>query len=159
MKSKADIIKIGAAVIRNKKLLITKPYNKNMFIILGGKPEKKESDIQCLRREIMEEVKVQIKGTPKLYLTSPIEPAAGRPELTVQIKIYLVELHGEPKPTPDDIKKIHWISQKEFVSGKFQLGTILQDYLLPKLIKDGLLKLKFFNFGINLFYIFFKIVF
>ena len=137
---KPDIIKIGAAVIRNGKLLITKPYSKDMFIILGGKPEGNESDVDCLRREIMEEVRVKINETPKFYFASPIEPAAGRPELTVQIKIYLVELEGEPKPTVNDIEKVHWISKKEFEQGNFHLGSILRDYLIPKLIKDSFLK-------------------
>lgn len=134
---KPDILKSGAIILKDKKLLITKPKNKDFWIFVGGKPNDNESLEEALKREIFEELSVNIVGKPNLYLKSPIEKAAGNKEgKTVQIFAFEVEIDEEPKAS-SEIEKIHWISREEFERGEFKLGSILQEHTIPRLIADG----------------------
>ena len=132
-----DILKSGAIILRDKKLLITKPASKDIWIFVGGKPEKNETIEQALVREVKEELAVDVVGTPSLYLESPIEPAAGKTTgETVQIFAFITEINGEPKASAE-IEKIHWLSREEFEENKFNLGSVLRDHAIPKLIADN----------------------
>lgn len=135
---KPDIIKIAGVVIRDGKLLITKPFDKDVFISLGGTLEDGESELECLLREIEEEIGVKITNTPKFFFRSPIEEAVGKPGMTVQISLYLIEIEGEPIAS-NEIETIHWISKDEFESKRFKLGSVLERYTIPMLINDKLL--------------------
>ena len=119
--------------------MITKPKSKDLWIFVGGKPEEGETMEQALVREVKEELGVGIAGGPKLYLESPVELAAGDPGgRTVQVSAFTVEIDKEPEPCAE-IEKLHWLSKEEFEQGQFQLGSILQEHAIPKLIADGLM--------------------
>jgi len=134
---KPNILKSGAIILRDKKLLITKPKSKDIWIFVGGKPEEGETIAQALIREVKEELNVNVIGTPSLYLKSPIELAAGNADnKTVQIFAFMTEINGEPKASAE-IEKIHWLSREEFEENKFKLGSVLQNYAIPKLIADN----------------------
>jgi len=47
-------IAIGAAIIEDGKILLVR--KRQSWILPGGKPEPKESDIECLCREVSEEL-------------------------------------------------------------------------------------------------------
>lgn len=138
-KNKADIIKAGAIILKDSKVLISqakKHIDKDLWTFVGGKPEGNESMEDALEREVLEELGTEIK-TKNLYAKSPIESAAGKPDLTIQITMFVVELDGEPSPS-SEIHALHWLSRKEYESGKYNLGSVLQEIALPKLIEEGL---------------------
>lgn len=141
-KKTADIVKIGGIIIDDSgRLLITRTKGKDFWVFLGGKiePQDENSHEKCLRREVSEEINVEIIGEPKFYFKSPIEPAAGKPDVTVQIFAYLIKIVGTPVAS-SEVEEVRWLSAKEFREEKFQLGSVLHDYVIPKLIKDGLMK-------------------
>jgi len=80
---KLDVVKAAGIIINNKKLLIVKSTKLDKWISLGGKQEKGESLEEALKREIKEEINVDVVGEPELMLVSPIMEAAGQPDLTV----------------------------------------------------------------------------
>jgi len=132
-----DIIKAGALILRNKKLLIVKPYKHDFWIFPGGKPEGEEALEEALIREIHEEISVKTIGIPVQYSESPIEKAAGDPkERTCQIFAYLVDIDGEPVASAE-IEMIHWLSREEFEKDTFNLGSIMRDNTIPQLIREG----------------------
>lgn len=135
---KPDIVKAGAIIIDDqKRLLITKPKTKDMWVFVGGKLEAGETMEECLVREIQEELGVNIVGEPQLYMKSPIEPAAGNTQgLTVQITAYVARIDGEPMAS-SEIEAIHWLSREEFEERKFALGSVLQDHVIPRLIQEN----------------------
>lgn len=136
---KPDIIKCGAIILRNKKLLIVKPKSKDYWIFVGGKPESGETLEQALIREVLEELSVKVVNLSKLYLISPIEKAIGNKDnRTVQIFAFIVNINDQPKAN-SEIEKIHWLSRKEFECEKFKLGSVLHNHAIPKLIKDGMM--------------------
>jgi len=51
-------ITIGAIFIRNKELVVVRKEKNNMssWILPGGKPNERETDLDCLAREVLEEL-------------------------------------------------------------------------------------------------------
>ena len=56
------IRKAGALIFKDKKLLIVKPHRRDYYISPGGKYEEGESAEECLRRELMEELQVELES-------------------------------------------------------------------------------------------------
>lgn len=138
--NKPDIIKAAAIILRSKKLLIARRKEIPEWISVGGKPNPGESLEAALVREVKEETGMEVTGKPEIFHISDVEPAAGRPGTTVQITSYLVEAQGEPRSNPEDkIVEFHWLSREEYTGRNFPLGSILQDYVVPKLLAAGLM--------------------
>lgn len=136
---KADILKAAGLVIdQQDRLLVSKDIGVVKWTIMGGRIEEGETEIECLTREFIEEMNVEILA-PIFYCATPIFPAASHPEQTVKIYCYFIKLKGEPK-IKAEIELLHWLTKNEFESGKFEFSETMQKFLLPKLIEDGHLK-------------------
>lgn len=136
---KADILKAAALFIDDKgRLLVSKDIGATKWTILGGKIEEGETQIECLHREMMEELNAKIEVNPKMYKEAPAFPAANDPGKTVKHYYYFCKFLSEPKPV-SEVEFLHWLSKENFESGKFDFSHANQEFLLPKLIKDKLL--------------------
>ena len=138
----ADIIKIGGILLDDSgRLLVTRTKGKDFWVFLGGKiePQDGNSHEKCLEREIFEEISIKIVGEPEFYFKSPVELAAGKPDLTVQIFAYIVKIKGIPVAS-NEVDEIHWLSVNEFKEENFRLGSVLHDHVIPMLIRDGLMR-------------------
>lgn len=136
---KADITKIAALVIKDKKVLIVKAEGKDFWSSLGGKIEGEESHIVCLTREIKEEVGMDL-ASAKLFLECPILPTDNHDGRTIKNYFYLVDVSGEIKLNPEDqIVDTHWLSKEEFEGDSYKIGAGLKEFAIPKLIEANLL--------------------
>lgn len=135
-----DIVKIGAIILDEAgRLLIAKPRTNEFWLFVGGKLEASESAEECLKRELREELDVELADTPEHYLTSPIELAAGDARgRTVQIHAYRVRILGAPVAS-SEIERIHWLTASDFRAERFKLGSVLAEHLIPRLIAERLL--------------------
>lgn len=130
----ADINKIAGMCIRDKKLLVVRDRGETMFFALGGKMEQAETELECLQREIMEEIGCE-PINPK-----HMETFEGRNhDNTKSIKMicYTCELKGTIQPC-SEIEEIAWID-KEYKNKGIKIASILEIYVIPYLIKKGLL--------------------
>jgi len=135
LRSIADINKIGALCIRNKKLLVVHKKGIKDHISVGGKIEPGETDIQCLTREVKEELGCGIKD-PEYYDTFE---AGSYDNKTIRMPCYFIELDDEIKLNPEDnIDGTLWID-KDYKKKGITLAPILETFILPRLIKEGLL--------------------
>jgi 8-oxo-dGTP pyrophosphatase MutT (NUDIX family) len=136
----SPVIIKAAAVVLNPEghLLIVKKKGSEIWISLGGKQEKGETLEETLRREVFEELQIKVKGNPVLFHTSSVEPASDKPNLFVRIYSFFIEIEGVPTINPEDnIEAYHWLSKQEFESKKYQLGSVLEKFIVPMLIENG----------------------
>ncbi len=125
------IYKIGLAVIRKKRLLLVKKKGLEDLILPGGKPEKGETRIGALKRELLEELKVIVDSAR--YVGFFEDVAAGKNE-TVRIFLYLGELKGKPRPSAE-ISGIKWYGLKS----RLLLSPVLKNKIVPFFVKKDLM--------------------
>ena len=129
------IRKAGALILAEKKLLIVRPYGKPFFINPGGKYEEGESAIDCLRRELKEELDVVLNGF-KEYRTYNLEKAAHSND-SLSLELYLVSYSGEVKPS-SEIEIVEWMSKEDFYAKRYNLAPSFEKFV-SDLIRDDLL--------------------
>jgi 8-oxo-dGTP diphosphatase len=126
--------RVAGIFIKDKKLLLVRAYNHTELWTPGGTPEKEESQVECLRRELKEEVSASLKSSQ--FFKEFVEDS---PYLNKKVNnnIYLVELEGEFKPS-NEIEEIVWVSRKDFDSKKYKYVYIIEQEIIPELIKKNL---------------------
>ena len=102
---------VNATMIRNKKILLVK--KNEIWILPGGKPKPcdEDSSINCLHREIAEELHGVNMINIYYYKTfQGITPHTGD---TLEARVYFVEFKGNEKITNSEISKSKWIGIEE----------------------------------------------
>lgn len=121
------INKIGVLCIRNRKLLVVYKPKIGQYITLGGKINKGESDIECIKREVTEE----ICCSPKNF--HYFKTFKGN---NIILKCYFCDLEGKIK-TQHEISKYVWLTRNS--SASYKLAPILEKNIVPELIRRGLI--------------------
>ena len=115
---RSKTIEVSAALIfHHDKLLITQRHARahlgGLWEFPGGKREADETFEQCLIREILEELGVEI-SVGELFE----EIAHDYPEKSVHLKFFVCQLlSGEPQPL--DCAALKWISKAELTEHQF----------------------------------------
>lgn len=96
------IYKTALAVFKDKKMIMVREKkNAEAFYTLGGTIEEGESGVECLLREVQEEVGVSVKESSLKLLHTFEAPAHGRESTLVNIALYEGELTGDPIPSSE----------------------------------------------------------
>lgn len=131
-------IRVVAALIRkDKHVLITERWpNKHMGLTWefpGGKVEAGESDEQALKRELMEELGIEVKvGTCCFQTTYSYS------NKEVNLSIYRCEItHGTPQAI--DVKSLDWVLQSKLGSRPFPPADLIfvQELVADKVPQDN----------------------
>jgi 8-oxo-dGTP pyrophosphatase MutT (NUDIX family) len=130
----ADFHKAGLLVIRDGRILLCrKNRGKQLLILPGGKFEPGETAMDCLTREIREELgDVSVRGAVHI---GTYEHAAADHGKTVRIELYRGELAGEPAAC-SEIAELVWFDP---ASGLTQVSPSLREVILPDLARRGIL--------------------
>lgn len=113
-----QIDKLAWIEIKDKAILMTKSYGKDVFYIPGGKREIGETDEQALLREIYEELNVSIDAKTLNFIGVFEAQAHGHPEgTTVKMTCYSGKYSGQLRVS-SEIEEISWYqySDKEKVA-------------------------------------------
>lgn len=107
---KAYIDKLAYIYLKDKKILETRSFGKDIWYIPGGKRDEGESDIAALTREVKEELDVDlVLETIKHYGTFEAQ-AHGKPEGTVvRMTCYEADFVGEFNPT-NEVEEMAYFS-------------------------------------------------
>ncbi|HFG0578582.1 NUDIX domain-containing protein [Flavobacterium psychrophilum] len=132
----ANIIdKVALIHINNYKVLSTISKNKDTFFFPGGKRENNESDIDCLKREIEEELNVTLNDDTIKFFGSFEAPAYGHPKgIIVRMLCYFADYIGVLKAS-NEIESFDWLEFKDKTKTSFVDQIIFDDLYEKKLIK------------------------
>jgi putative protease len=131
----ADYNKIGLIALRGGRLLLCrKKRSTGLLILPGGCLEPGESPLQCLARELREELG-EVAATGFQYVGAYTDQAAGDPAKTVHIELYRGELQGAPVAS-SEIAELVWFGELDDWA---RLAPSLVNHILPDLLSRGLL--------------------
>src|SRR3989344_3033265 len=126
--------RISAVVIKDKKILLVTGYDESFYWTPGGKAEKNEREEDALKREIKEELNLNIISLKKCMKYIEKNITTKEP---MEVCCYLVETSGILKPQKE-ITKFIWAKKEDILSKKIILEKNIRDNLFPKLIRDNL---------------------
>lgn len=121
-------------ILKGKKLLVVKKKGLDPFISPGGKPEPGETEEQTLRRELREELGVEVRRHEFFGAFRGKTIPEGAP---LEVKAFFAEIAGEPKPQRE-IEGLAWIGRDD-AKGGISLTPILEKGIVPELVRRGLL--------------------
>ncbi|MFP4567512.1 MAG: NUDIX domain-containing protein [Candidatus Woesearchaeota archaeon] len=122
---------ISAIIIKNNELLLTQ--KKQTWILPGGKPNENETDLECLTREIAEELTDTKIHNLKFY--KDFYDFAPHKKDLIQVKTYFAEINTTNPQPSNEINAISWANNSTY---KKLSGATTQ--ILNSLTKDKYLK-------------------
>lgn len=135
--------KIGLLVLNNDAtaFLVCEPGSNydtpaTQYLMPGGQLEE-ESEIDCLQREIQEELAVGVKPESVEYIGQYTDVSASHPNRDVMIRLYSGELDGQPVAS-NEIGALHWIGVADADSPK--VSSIIKNKIIPDLVQRNILK-------------------
>ncbi len=132
MKKARIIKKVALAHFKNKKMLQVRTKKQQVvFYTLGGKIEEGESEVECLKREVREEIGCDVDEKSLKFLHEFEDVAHGGGILNV--RLYEGELIGKPKPSSEIVE----IGYFDTTSDSKHLSEIAQRKIFPWLKEQG----------------------
>ena len=124
--------RIAGIIIQGGKILMLKGKGYKELWTPGGKLEEGESDESCLKRELKEEIGVDLINS-KFFGEYPGK-SFYNPEIVYDQRVYIVTIEGGVKPDAE-IEDFVWFSKKDFETKKYSMITINEEQIIPDLIK------------------------
>ncbi|RKO68809.1 NUDIX domain-containing protein [Sphingobacterium puteale] len=107
------IDKVALIHIKNNCVLSTLSQSKNKLYFPGGKRENNESDIECLKREILEELNVHIlENTVKFFGSFEAQADGHEPGVLVRMLCYFSDFSGTLKAS-NEVESFEWIKYED----------------------------------------------
>ena len=129
------INKAALAVFKDKKILFVRTQKqKDVFYTLGGKYLEGESDIDCIKREVKEELGCEVDQNSLKFLKEFEDEAHGG-QAMLNLRLYEGRLIGEPKPSTEIVE----IGYFDTNSDPKNLSVIALRTIMPWLKKHGLI--------------------
>lgn len=106
---------VGFIHIKNRKLLLVRPFNKKIFYMPGGKKDKGENNIGALIREVKEELGVEVSPGKVEYYGVFEAQAYGKDEgVIVKIHCFTAD-HSGVIESKSEIEEIAFFSHDEYL--------------------------------------------
>lgn len=127
------IKKVGLAYFKDKKMLQVRTKKQPLvFYTLGGKIEAGETEIDCIKREVKEELGCEVDEKSLKYLNT-FEDVAHGEQAMLSVSMYKGEIIGEPKPSSEIVEIGYFDSN----SNPENLSVIARRTIFPWLKKNG----------------------
>jgi len=129
------IHKIAGVILKDKKFLAVKEYDMDILLTPGGRTEENETSEETLRRELKEEIGVNLISM-KPFGTFSDRTHDDKDDLILET--YFAEIEGALAPN-SEIEKFFWVDSK-FTDPQVSLSMPLKKYIIPKLLEMGLIE-------------------
>ncbi len=132
-----DIVKIGLLVVEQNKVLLCKKRGLSKLILPGGRIEAAESALECLRREIREELgdDAVLGSVEEIGVYEDIAAVDGdAPAKTLRITLYAGQLTGVLAASME-IEELVWFGVDDDMT---KLSAILINKIFPDIKSRGL---------------------
>jgi 8-oxo-dGTP diphosphatase len=123
-----EITKIGLALMDGDRVLLVRKRGSDFLILPGGKPEKNETDVQALSRELDEELGCHLVCDRLTFLGTFSDEAAGMPGVNVTVRLYAGSVVGTPIPQAEIDSIVWWAPAEHHHS---VLAPSLKNSILP----------------------------
>ncbi|ALD63028.1 pyrimidine (deoxy)nucleoside triphosphate pyrophosphohydrolase [Arthrobacter sp. LS16] len=132
MKKKLTIS--AACLINNQgEILLVRKRGTSKFMQPGGKPEKGESPLQTVIREIKEELGVEFAPDELEYRGEWHGPAANEASTSIHAHLFSGRFSGELEPLAE-LEELLWIDPKQALL-RDDLAPLLREHVLPSAIE------------------------
>jgi len=131
MDRKIDIHKAAGVLIKDRRFLITRSKGKAFFVAPGGKMEKGETITDALKRELKEELQIDIDTADLKEFGTFYALAAGHADTYLQMDVFLVSRWTGDIASSSEVEEVMWISST--LPPGLKLGSVFQHDVLPKL--------------------------
>src|SRR3989344_3272849 len=123
---------VGLLIIKDRKYLLTREKGKDFYAVPGGGQENGENDLQTLKRELREELDLELTFPVKHFLTTEL-PGKGE-NMIIHFTLYIPMdfVVGEINKG-DDIEELLWIDTKIAQTLRDKLALLSTQVLLPML--------------------------
>ncbi len=126
--------RVAGIIIKDGKLLFVKGKGVSVLWTPGGRIEPGESDEECLRRELKEEIKVELESME--HFGDYTRKSTHFDHLSKN-KVYLATVRGVPEPD-NEIESLVWVSLEDFENRRHNFMPVQEKELIPDLIKKGI---------------------
>lgn len=132
----ASIYKVGAIITHDRRILVVKKdiEGRYEYILPGGKVEELEGPIENLRRELREELDVELVDAEWF---GRFRDLATFEDVLLLMDVYIATIRGTPRPQ-SEIMKCLWIG-REYRQQGILLGNVLEHHIVPQLIDRGIM--------------------
>ncbi|MCI8586992.1 MAG: NUDIX domain-containing protein [Clostridia bacterium] len=118
----------------NKIGIVMNTTNENDFFFLGGGIEKGETEIEALRRELIEESGYAIKNIKEFDKVGSFVYAEDKGYLEVIANVYIAEFEKKIVEPIEKDHKVLWVTANEYIN---KMSQEWQRYILKEYIEKG----------------------
>lgn len=127
--------RVGAIITKNQAVLLVTGFDEAAHWTPGGRKEEGETDEQALRRELREELGLEVTGmTPYLAFQARSEQTGE----DLAYAYYRVDCQGEPAPA-DEVTGYVWATRADIEAGSPLTYAGFREYVAPRLVADTLI--------------------
>lgn len=131
MESKTRIV--GIVINEHNEILLQQGYGYEELRTPGGKIDENESELECLKREFLEEMYVEVIGAERFWEFSA---KSFYSDHLIVNRVYIAQITGEPKPW-EEIATLIRVSKKDYITNRYKMLPGNSE-IFDKLIERGI---------------------
>ncbi|AIM38330.1 DNA mismatch repair protein MutT [Sphingobacterium sp. ML3W] len=136
-KLNSTLLTAGLVTLKDRKLLLAYSNNKKAWYLPGGKVDHGEDSVQSLRREVLEELLVDLDNERLRYYCHITAPAYGEnPSVIMEQDCFIYDLREEIQPS-NEIGAVRYFSRTEYEQEQIRVIGVLM--VFDQLETDGLI--------------------